>query len=317
MISIGANEVKKVLSLRECIDLIEDLYRFDSHEINSQPLRTLTRVDEHSVILTMPASSNRIKRFAVKIVTEFSKNPERFSIPSQGGTILLFDLDNGMPLASLDAPAITAIRTGALCGLATKILSRKNSSTVALIGSGQQARTQLEGVCATRKIKEVKVYSRDFSHAKDLAIQMTPELNIPILAVQERREATGSSDIIIAATNSPVPVIDWVEDVSPGCHINSIGTLPDRRELDSDTIRNAKLFVDLKEGVLKEAGDVMQAIKDNVVEQDHIVADLSELVKHEKIGRENDQEVTLFKSVGFGLLDVYAADFVYRKMTFA
>lgn len=298
--------------MRECIDAMEDLYLREGGNIGAQPLRYVTHVDSDSVILTMPAYSRRLERFAVKMVTEYKKNPSRYSLPVQGGVTVLMDSENSKVLASLDSPTITALRTGAVSGLASKYLSRRDSKSVAVIGSGQQARTILEAVSCVREVDRVKVFSRTHGNAVQFAKEMGRLLGIEVKATEERATAMKNADILIVATNSSTPVIDWNE-VPKGAHINSVGTLPDRRELDVETVCNSSLYVDIKEGVLKEAGDVIEAIKSGRITETHILGDLTDLAKKQVEGRASDKEVTLFKSVGFALQDIYASDRVYRK----
>jgi ornithine cyclodeaminase len=309
---LNAESVSNNLSMQECIDQIESLYVNESEYISLQPLRVLTRINEDSHILTMPGHSKNLERFAVKIVSEYKKNPELFDRKIQGGIALLFDSRNAELLATLDATSLTAIRTGALCGLATKLLSRQDSRKAVVIGSGTQARTQLEGVCAVRKIEEALVYSREFSHALNFAEEMSTKLKLEVEAVRDKDQLRNfREDILIIATNATNPVLSWQENVFSGMHINSIGVLPDRRELDVETLANSRVFVDLKQGVLQESGDVIFAIKTGAIKEDHIIGDLSDLLLKKKQGRLHTDDVTLFKSVGFALLDVYAASKAY------
>ncbi len=296
------------------MDVIETMYRNETDSIIHQPQRTIIRVDKDSTILSMPGYSSKLERFALKIVTEYRKNPERFGRKAQEGDLLLLDTKTSETLALIDSAALTAVRTGALSGLATRFLSRKDSKIVGVIGSGQQARALLDAVCETRPIEKAYVFSREYSHAKQFSKDMSIRLKINVEAVKERREIRArGEDILIVATNSSVPVIKWNEDVSAGMHINSIGVLPDRQELDLDTVINSRLFVDVKEGVLKEAGDVMYAVQTRLIDQNHIQGDLSDLILGRDVGRRSPREVTLFKSVGFALLDVYAANAVYEN----
>ena len=297
--------------MRECIAAMEELYL--NENLGVQPLRTVLHVDPDSVILTMPAYSSNLGRFAIKIVTEYRQNPARFSLPVQGGVTVLMDSRNSRVIASFDSPTITAIRTGAVSGLATKYLARENSNSVAVIGSGQQARAILEAVCCVRKIERASVFSRSQANARQFAKEMAENLGLDILPSEVRPSALKDCDIVIVATNSSSPVIDWRE-IPAGAHINSVGTLPERRELDSETVRNSSLFVDTREGVLKEAGDVIHAIKNGLVREDHIVGDLKDLITGRVKGRSSENQTTLFKSVGFALQDVYACDHAYRKL---
>ncbi len=313
-LTLDSESLSQNLTLLECIDQIESMYTQESETIGAQPPRILSRVNENSVFLTMPGYSSKLGRFAVKVVSEYKKNPELFGRKAQGGILMLFDSGNSELLALMDSARLTAIRTGALSGLATKLLSRKDSRNVGVIGSGEQARTQLEGVCAVREIERARVYSREFSHAKMYAQNMSKRLSLPVEAVEDRKELNKEDeDILIVATNSSIPVLSWKEDISPGMHINSVGTLPERQELDIETVSNSRLFVDIKEGVLREAGDIIRAIESGKIAQTHVLGDLSDLVLRRKEGRLGSDDVTLFKSVGFALLDVYAANKAYEN----
>ena len=299
--------------MHDCIEAMKDLYSNEADSISHQPRRNVTVIDPDSVILTMPAFSQKLGFFAVKIVTEFKKNPERFSLPIQGGMTLLMDSRNSAILAMMDSPAVTALRTGAVSGLATSLLSREKSRKIGLIGSGQQARAMLEAVCAVRKIESAKIYSRNPKNAIQFASEMENKLGLPIETVAERKIATRDADILNVATNSSTPVLSW-EEIIPGTHINSVGTLPDRQELDLETVVRSDLFVDTKQGVLTEAGDVLNAVKSGRLTPNDIKADLFQLVSNSRERPGSQDRVTLFKSVGFALQDVYASAYVYRNL---
>jgi alanine dehydrogenase len=313
-ITLDSESLSRNLSIAECMDEIESLYARESEEIAYQPSRVLSRIDQDSIFLTMPGYSPILERFAVKIISEYKNNPKIAGRRVQGGVVMLFDSRNAELLAYIDSVRLTAIRTGAVSGLATKLLSRTDSKKVSVIGSGDQARTQLEAVCAARNIEEARVFSRDFSHAKDFAAKMSEMLKVQIEAARDKRELCQiREDILIVATNSSNPVLNWTEDISPGMHINSIGALPERQELDLETVANSRLFVDNKQAVLREAGDIINAIKMERIDESHIIGDLSDLVLKKKAGRTNPSDITLFKSVGFALLDVYAANRAYEN----
>lgn len=310
---VGPRAVKSAFSMKEAIGVVEEMLGKGAAEIQSQPARTILKVDQDSFILTMPAYSSILGRYAVKIVTEFKMNPEKNNLPVQGGSILLIDCDDSRVLALLDSPTVTEVRTGALTGLATRILSRPESRRVGVVGSGKEARTHLEAVYTVRGIKEAKVASKNPSHAKQFAEEMSQKLDIRVDAVGTPGEAAGGADVVIAATSSATPVLSS-EDISDGCHINSIGTLPDRRELSSDLISRASVFVDTRAGVMREAGDIIQAVREGKFSEAMVKGDLAELVLSKSPGRSNPNEVTLFKSVGFALADVYSASYVYDKI---
>jgi ornithine cyclodeaminase len=299
--------------MRDCIEAMKDLYASEADSVSRQPRRNVTIIDPDSVILTMPAFSQKLGFFAVKIVTEFKRNPERYSMPIQGGRTLLMDSRNSAILAMLDSPAVTALRTGAVSGLATSLLSREKSRKIGLIGSGQQARAMLEAACVVRKIESAKIFSRTPKNAQRFASDMGKKLGLPIETVTERKMVLQDADILNVATNSSTPVLSW-EEIPPGIHINSVGTLPDRQELDLETVVSSDLFVDTKEGVLAEAGDVLNAVKSGRLTPNDIKGDLFQLVSNSPRLPGNQDRVTLFKSVGFALQDVYACAYIYRNL---
>lgn len=311
---VSQGGVERSLRMRDCIQVMEEMYSGAADEMAIQPGRQITRVDSDSAILTMPCYSPRLSRFAVKIVTEFKKNPQAFGLSTQGGITILMDARNAEVLALVDSAALTAVRTGAVSGLATKLLSRKDSERVGVIGSGEQARTLLEAVCEVRSIREARVYSPHFAHARRFAIEMAQRTGTEVTPYHEPGQAVEGADILIVATNSASPVLHW-EDIPSGCHINSIGTLPDRAELAPDVISRSSVYVDTAEGVFREAGDVILAVKDGLFSRERVVADLAELARRPALGRKRDDEVTLFKSVGFGLQDLYACSYLFDKIS--
>jgi ornithine cyclodeaminase len=295
--------------MSECIRAMEQMFVHEKDAISEQPPRIVTRIDPDSLILCMAAYSSFIHRYAVKIITEYKKNPINFSMPIQSGVVFLLDTRSSRLLAELDSHAITEIRTGAVCGLATKLLARKNCKIVGVIGSGSEARRLLEAVLSVSDgVERAKVYSRDYSNAKRFAEEMAKKFNLECEAHAERERTLKDADILIVATNSKTPVTRW-EEIPAGCHINSIGTFAN--EIDRDTIVNSNIFVDSKQGVMTEANDVAEALRSS---NRSIRADLSELLLGIRQGRVDEKEVTLFKSVGFALQDVYASSFVYDKV---
>lgn len=297
--------------MAQCIELMEQMY-FEEREVLSQPSRRIvTRIDFDSLILCMAAFSERLERYAVKVVSEFKNNPRLHSLPVQGGLIMLVDSRNSNVLALLDSPSITEIRTAAVAGVGMKLLANKGSETVGIIGSGSEARRLLESALIARSsVKKASVYSLHYANALNFAKEMSQKLGIMVDAKSERNQVTANADILIVATNSKTPVTAWNE-IPSGCHIASIGTFAN--ELDLGTVVNSKLFVDSREGVLTEATDVVEAIQNGSVSREHIQADLSELLLGLKNARESEKDVTLFKSVGLALQDLYASSYVYDK----
>jgi ornithine cyclodeaminase/alanine dehydrogenase len=212
----------------------------------------------------------------------------------------------------MDGTYITAMRTGATSGVATRYLAREDASTVGVIGAGAQARTQLAAVCEVRPIAAARVFSRSADGRAAYAREMSAELGIEVVATGSAEEAVRGVDIVCTASTSKTPVVesDWI---GPGVHINGVGSHSvDARELDAETVRRARVVVDTRDAALAEAGDLLMPIKEGLIGEDHIRAELGEVVTGARPGRERDDEITLFKSQGLAIQDVATAALVYR-----
>jgi ornithine cyclodeaminase len=272
------------------------------------PLRTALEIPKHdAVALVMPAYLHVGNRLGAKIVSVFPNNPN-LELPTIHAVVLLLNAATGQPEALLEGTALTAIRTGAASGLATDLLARPDASTVAIIGSGAQARAQLEAVCAVRKINRVWVYSRNRAHAQKFAEELSGRNGAPSLieVAGSTREAAAQADIICTATNSASPVIG-LGDVRPGTHVNGIGSFtPSMREVDPGLVKNARVVVDQRQAALAEAGEIIACINDRLLSEADLI-ELGEIVNGKQPGRTNADQITLFKSVGLAVQDVAAA----------
>jgi ornithine cyclodeaminase/alanine dehydrogenase-like protein (mu-crystallin family) len=259
----------------------------------------------------MPVYSPSRRIVSLKVISEHQENEAKFGLPKVFGFVALYQAENGLPLSLQDSAMITALRTGAMTGVAAKYLARENSERVGILGSGQQAETQLAGVCKVRPVKSVKVYSPTKEHRARFRDKMSKELSVRIEAVDSPRRAVEDSDILIAATNASQPVFEgtWLR---PGMSVASIGTLPDRREVDSFTIRSSRVFADVRANVIREAGDILTAVQNGELKETDIT-EMSEVVTGQKPGRTSAEEITLFKSVGFGFIDLTTAHYAYEQ----
>jgi ornithine cyclodeaminase/alanine dehydrogenase len=211
----------------------------------------------------------------------------------------------------MDAGFLTAMRTGAASGVATKYLAREDSHTCVIFGAGVQARKQLEALKLVRPLEKVLVLDIDADARAAFAEQMGDALGIEVAPTEDARSAVGVADIVVTASSSHEPVLDgdWLR---PGTHINNIGShSPGARELDTKTVQRAKFVADLKAANLAEAGDILIPIQEGAVGEDHIYASLGEIVIGAKPGRENPEEITVFKSCGLAIQDVSTAHAVY------
>lgn len=318
MLVLDRDEVRQALPMSEAIAAMRRA--FSEYSAGRVPMPLRTRVCQpggSGTFFSMPAiSSEGAEAFAVKVVSILPDNPGA-GLPLIRAAVLLMDGMDGSVAALLEGTSLTALRTGAASGLATDLLARKESRVLAMIGAGAQAETQVAGVCMVREIDEIRVYARDKEHVRRFISHISDSPGIPerVIAATDPRGAVEGADIICTATTSAVPVFDDV-DISPGTHINGIGSyLPDMQELPEETIRRAKVVVDSREAALAEAGDLLLPIAKGRIGAGHIHAELGELVNEVKPGRTGSGEITLFKSVGIAAQDVFAAAALYRNAT--
>ncbi len=281
-----------------------------------QPLRSAVwTADRGGLLGTMPAHlrlSGGEPRSGAKVVSVFHGN-HAAGVDSHQGFVLLFEGGHGQPLAVVDAASITALRTAAVSALATRLLARPGAGDLALLGSGVEARSHLAALRSVRPLRRVRVWSRDAEHARRFAGEESARHGLPVAAAASAEEAVAGADIVCTVTAARQPVLcgDWL---APGAHVNAVGSCtPAARELDGRAVARARLFVDSRESALAEAGDLLLAIAEGAVGEDHIAGELADVVAGRVAGRADEDEITLFESLGLGVEDVAAADHVYRR----
>ena len=262
----------------------------------------------------MPANLKDAGALGVKTVAVFRNNPANSGLPSTLATVLLLVQDTGQLLSVMDGGYITAMRTGAVSGLATRYLAREDATIAGVIGTGEQARTQLWAMCTERPIKRAVCFSTSpYERQRAFARDMGQRLGIPIETVNTAREVGEEADVLALATTAREPVVkgEWLR---PGIHINGIGAhTPEVRELDTEAVLRSKVVFDLLSACMTEAGDLLIPIREGAFNQGMVHGDLGDIVTGRKAARQNGEEITLFKSVGLSVQDVAAAHYVYRK----
>jgi len=307
-------EVTQLLPMSECISAMEQAFISLARGEAHQPLRTIFRPAEVKGVLAMMPSfrATPSRLFGLKAICVFPGNAAIGKDAHQGG-VMLFDGETGELLAVVNASAITAIRTAAVSALATRMLAREDAGDLAIVGAGVQARSHLEAMNCVRPLRRVRIAARNFANAKSFADEMQARCGTPIEPVEIVEAAVRDADIIVTATTSREPVLqrEWI---SPGAHINAIGTFsPKAREVDTATIAAATMFVDRRESALNEAGDYLIAAQEGAIGPAHIRADLGEVLTEVHPGRTSPEEITLFKSLGLAIEDLAAAALVYQK----
>ncbi|MBU2618000.1 MAG: alanine dehydrogenase, partial [Euryarchaeota archaeon] len=259
----------------------------------------------------MPAYISPEDIAGVKIVSSHPNNPKK-GLPTVMVVIILNDPKTGEPMAIMDGKYITDMRTGATGGIAAKYLARKDSRVVGMIGSGAQAKTQLLALAEVITIDKVKVSSRTKSHAIRFTEEMSRTLDLNIVPTDSNEEAVRNSDIVVTTTPSRKPIVmsDWISD---GMHINAIGAdAPGKRELDADILLRSKIVVDDWKQA-SHGGEINIPLSKGIISKEDVHGELGEIVAGKKVGRENDEEVTVFDSTGLAIQDVSTAYLVYRK----
>lgn len=315
LLILSAADVVAALPMGEAIEGMKTAFAQLSAGKATVPLRSHVDVPSHDgVSLIMPAYLQETGELAVKLVSVFPNNP-RHGLPVINGVVLALDVMTGLPLAVMDGATVTAIRTGAASGAATDILALPKARSVAIFGSGVQARTQLEAVCTVRDIKRVWVYSPNAARAERFVQEMAGHGRIPstIHMARTPTQAIRDADIICTATSSGTPVFA-AADLKPGTHINAVGTFrTDRREVDTETVRRALVVVDERTAMWAEAGDLVMPLLAGDITDQHIYAELGEIVAGHKPGRTSPEQITLFKSVGNAVQDAAATGIILRN----
>jgi len=314
LLILNNTEVEQLLPMSECISAMEDAFTALARGEAHQPLRTIFRPPEvKGVMAMMPTFCARPSPlFGLKAICVFPGNAAISKDAHQGG-VMLFDGNTGEPLALVNASAITAIRTAAVSGLATRLLAREAAGDLAIIGAGVQARPHLIAMNCVRPLRRVRIASQSFVSAQTFANEMQPHCATLIEPVETAAAAVRGADIIVTATTSRDPVLNR-EWISSGAHINAIGTYsPKAREVDTATIVAATMFVDRRESALNEAGDYLIPANEGAIGPEHIRADLGEVLTGVHPGRTSPGEITLFKSLGLAIEDLAAAALVYQK----
>lgn len=316
---ISAADVDRVLDFAELVETLRAAFRDGA----VQPVRhhhTIERPDgAASTLLLMPAWSDLVRagtseggHIGVKIVT-VSPDNNAIGKPAVMGLYLLLDARTGEPQALIDGPRLTQWRTACASALAASYLAREDASRLLIIGAGALSRFLARAHAAVRPISQVRIWNRTAANAEAAAADMRRSgLNASVAA--DLDEALAWADIVSAATISSVPLVKGAL-LSPGTHVDLVGGFtPTMREADDETILRARVYVDTRAGATKEAGDIVQPLASGVLTQDGIVADLHELARGERAGRESPGEITLFKSVGAALEDLAAGIAVYENI---
>jgi ornithine cyclodeaminase len=305
---LSLTEIKKSITMHQAIEAMESAFSQLAMGEAKLPLRTSVAIDdEEALTLTMPAYLAKDKTLGLKVISIFPHNLSQDK-PSINGLILLLDANTGEPQALMDAGYLTALRTGAISGLATKYFARDDASHVAIMGSGVQAYTQLEAVAAVRPITRVSVWSRHIKNAKDFAKKLEDQYDVH--AYDSVKATIVDADIICTATGSTEPFIH-LQDLASHVHINVIGSHSSTmREINNEILNHAVVIVDQLEAALAESGEIISAIGQNMLKKQSIIE-----IGQWLLSKNGDykERLTMFKSVGLAIQDLSVAQVVYHN----
>lgn len=311
---LNEEDVNQLLPMNECIDVMERAFVGLARGEVEQPLRTIFRPPKIKGAMAMMPTfrGGETPLFGLKAICVFPGNAA-IGKDAHQGAVILFDGTTGELRAIANASAITAIRTAAVSGLATKVLANPAASSLAIIGAGVQARAHLEAMACVRKLRRVRVAASRKENAERFVESMKSHVECEMAAVSSPEEAVRDADILVTATTTREPVVqrEWL---APGAHINAIGTFsPKARELDTATMAAASIFVDRRESAFNEAGDYLIAAGEGAIGPDNILAELGEVLIRQHTGRRSSGEITVFKSLGLAMEDLAAAEHCYHK----
>jgi alanine dehydrogenase len=316
MLFVSDGDIEKLLTMEETIDTVEQAFKeYAKGGVMMPPRSTIMVPKYNGSISFMPSYLTGLDAQATKIISIYPDNRAR-GLPTTVAWVVVNDPKTGMVKAFMDATYLTAMRTGAITGVAARYLAPEDASTVAIFGAGVQGRTQTWAACTVRDIEKVYVFDVYLEARLRFAEDMTKKLGVEVLPASSGEEACRDADIVLTATTSSVPVISrkWLKD---RVHVSAIGAFyPDWRELDTATVAEGKLVIDDREAIMLEAGDVLIPISEGAITEDHIYAELKELVSGQKRGRTPEDGITVFKSVGIAIQDSSVANLVLRKLEY-
>jgi ornithine cyclodeaminase len=312
MLSISAETIHKALTFPQLVNALQTAF---TENIKVPPRLHFDmenpKANRETTLLMMPAwQAGDVA--GIKLVTVAPENSHK-NLPSIQGTYLLLDVDTGSMKALMDAPSLTAKRTAAASALASRFLSRENSDTLLIVGTGTLAPHLIEAHASVRPIKQIYVWGRSKEKAEKICQKVT-HLNIPCIAVEDLEYYVRQSDIISCATLSTEPLIfgKWLKE---GQHLDMVGAYrPDMREMDNECLTRSVIFVDNFESAVRETGDIAIPLMENVISHSDIKSDLFAMCKNEFCFEREDSDITTFKSVGHALEDLAAAKLVFSSI---
>ena len=318
MLNISRKEIEKFYTMEECMEAVKDAFRLFSLGKVQVPLRTQIKNEEGTgTYLCMPAYCKEYDASCVKVLNMFPENIQK-GIPTINAQVLVMNTETGTIDGILDGTYVTQLRTGAASGIAFELLAKKECEIGVVIGTGGQAATQLEAMLVAKDLKEVRVFDFNFDRAKEFVETMKsilPKYKTKIIAVETSDEAIDNADLITTVTPSKKPVFDG-KKIKAGATVSGVGSYqPEMQEIPSELLqRVSKIYFDSEEAVLSEAGDLLIPLSKGEITKEKFVGDIGQLINHDIRGRENDEEIIFFKTVGIAAQDLMTSKSIFDKV---
>jgi ornithine cyclodeaminase len=317
MLILSAEDLRRAVPMEQAMEAVASAFAQLADQQADVPLRLRLAVpSQEGIALVMPAYLAESGALGLKLLSIFPHNPELHRLPVINALVLLLDTENGLPLALMDGGRLTALRTGAASGVATRLMARQDARVLALFGAGAQALPQAWAVCEARSIDHIWLVNRTPAHAERLAAQLRgfgPPIPADVRVAPSARDALREADVICCATSSTKPLFADA-DLRPGVHINAIGSyLPTMQEVPAATVARARVIVDERRAAWAEAGDLIIPRDQGLIAEAHIVGELGEVVTRRVAGRTAPDQITFFKSVGLAVQDVATAQATYQQ----
>lgn len=311
MLVINEHEVQRLLPMPKCIEIMRETLAALARGEATMPLRTVFGIPD-GAFAVMPAALANPSTVGAKLITVLPKN-HGTEYDSHQGAVLLFDTSNGSLLSVMDASSITMIRTAAVSGVATDVLAKKDATSLGILGAGVQGQSHLEAIAAIRQLATAKIWSRNAASAEALAKTARDKFGIDASVAVTPRDAVTGIDIVCTTTSATEPVL-FGEWLTPGAHVNAVGASQRHaREIDSQAVVRSRLYVDRRESALKEPGDIITPLETGEITPAHIRGEIGEVIIGQAKGRQSNDDITLFKSLGLAIEDLASAHFLYAE----
>jgi len=305
-------DVARLIAIDDLMEPMEmALRRFSSGQV-VQPVRTVLPIGADAAFAVMPAFVREPAVLGAKIVAVFNRNAA-LDVPTHLATVVLLNPATGALLAVLGGTHITELRTAAVSAISVNLLARDDAAILAIIGSGVQARSHLRAIEQVWELSDVRVWSPTSEHQEAFVDEMRSTTTARLESAPSAEDAVRGADLVVLATSSSEPVVqsEWIRD---GAHVICVGACrPEQREMDPALVKRGRLFVDSRAAALVESGDIVQGIHDRLFTPSHIVGELGELLDQKVEGRRSARDVTIFKSLGLAVEDVFVAELAYQR----